>query len=73
MGKEVIKASTTCETFKYDFLDDTVDNLDCILFTGDRLHDEPNEVAKLRAMLLRWSNQLDFISKVDEGVNTDGN
>ncbi len=72
MGKEVIKASTTCETFKYDFLDDTVDSLDCILFTGDRLYDEPEEVNKLRAMLLRWSNQLDFISKPDE-VDTDGN
>ena len=53
-------------------MDVAVDSLDCILFTGDRLYDEPEEVNKLRAMLLRWSNQLDFISKPDED-DTDGN
>lgn len=72
MNKKVIEASTTCETFKDVFLDDTVDSLDCILITGDRLHDEPEEINKLRGMLLRWSNRLDFIDSLGKD-NNNGN
>ena len=50
-----------CETFEDRYVDETVDTLDCILFVGDRLDDDKIERDKLRKMLKRWENRLDFL------------
>ena len=47
--------------FKDNYIQDTVDNMEAILFTGDRLIDENEEIDKLLEILKNWEKQLVFL------------
>ena len=53
-------------TFKDPYIDATVDELDCILYGSDRLHNEPEEQEKLSKMLDRWRTRLGVICSAHE-------
>lgn len=49
--------------FKDSYIEDTVDNMDAILFTGDRLAGENEEIEKLLEILKKWEKQLNFLKE----------